>query len=71
MYKLRTEEEKEGMIRIEPGGWKHGRKLLSFAEAWEMEGREVDVVEISADSRGAAMSAVVDGVVIFAEVHGE
>lgn len=57
--------------RFEPGGWKHGRKLLSFAEAWEMEGREVDVVEISADSRGAAMSAVVDGVVIFAEVHGE
>lgn len=68
---MSTEPKTEGMIRIEPGGWKHGRKLLSFAEEWENEGREVDVVEISADSRGAAMSAVVDGVVIFAEVHGE
>lgn len=64
-------EKKAGILQIEPGGWKHGRKLISFAEAWEKEGREVDVVEISADSRGGSMSAVVDGVVIFAEVHGE
>lgn len=64
-------EEKAAALNISAGGWKHVEKLSAFAKEWESAGREVDVVEISADSRGGAMSAVVDGVVIFAEVHGE
>ena len=67
---MNTEKE-AAFVSVSKGGWAHVDKLRSFAREWEAAGREVDVVEISADSRGGSMSAVVDGVVIFAEVHGE
>lgn len=58
-------------IQYRTGGEPFVRKLIGITEAWKKEGREVDIVEISADNRGGAMSAVVDGIVLFAEVHGK
>lgn len=69
---MSTEKRKmPGTFHIETGGWKHWRKLSSFAEAWEKEGREVDVVDVSVGGHGGVMYAVVDGAIVTVEVHGE
>lgn len=67
---MNTEKE-AAFVSVCKGGWAHVDKLRAFAREWEAAGREVDVVEISADSRGGAMCAVVDGAIVTVEVHGK
>lgn len=52
-------------------GSKPAEKLISLLTEWKKSGREVDLIDLSADGRGGAMSVIVDGVLIFAEVHGK
>ncbi len=60
----------EASVICEPGGILNAMKMLLFCENWIAEGRTVDHVEISAEAKSAAMSAVVDGMVVTVEVPG-
>ena len=64
-----TEDEQQDIIvRCKPGGIAHLATMMSVVQKWIAQGSEVTLNSVETDESGGVMVAIVDGLLVFAEV---
>lgn len=56
------------IIRCKPGGIAHLATMMSVVQKWIVQGSEVTLHSVETDENGGVMIAVVDGLMVYAEV---
>ena len=56
------------IIRCKPGGIAHLATMMSVVQKWIAQGSEVTLHSVETDENGGVMIAVVDGLMVYAEV---
>ena len=56
------------IIRSKPGGIAHLATMMSVLQKWIVQGSEVTLHSVETDENGGVMIAVVDGLMVYAEV---